>query len=71
MTNRDASAVLERLERANQTRTIRIRMRVDDVELLRGIAEMERRPAQDQAAWMLEQAIRDYVGPSEADDEEG
>ena len=61
----NTKAVLERMERANTTRTIRIRLSAEDVERLRAIAHGERRPPQDQAAWMLEQAIRSYVGPSE------
>lgn len=61
----EMQAVMARMDRANTTRTIRIRLSNEDVERLRAIAHDQRRPPQDQAAWMLEQAIRAYVGPSE------
>lgn len=58
----------ENMAEALVTRTIRIRLRIEDVERLREIAHSERRPPQDQAAYMLEQAIARY-GRSEVDPE--
>jgi len=62
----ESQAVLERMNKAATTRTIRIRLNVGDVARLREIAQAQRRPAQEQAAWMLERAIRSFdAGPSE------
>jgi hypothetical protein len=56
---------MERLTLAASTKLIRIRLRNEDVARLREIAHLERRPPQDQAAWLLEQAIRAYEDPEE------
>jgi hypothetical protein len=50
------------LERAATTQTIRVRLEKADIERLRAIARAERRPPADQAAWLLEQAIRAWDG---------
>ena len=59
MTTRDT------LRQAAETRVIRVRLRTEDVERLRAIAHAERRPPQDQAAYILEQALQAYEGRSE------
>jgi len=52
--------MVDRIKEVAETRTIRIRLRVDDVERLRNIAHAERRPPADQAAWFIEQALEQY-----------
>ena len=51
---------LETLRLAADTRVIRVRLRTEDVARLRQMAYAERRPPQDQAAYLLEQALRAY-----------
>ena len=51
---------VERVVGALATRTIKVRLRVQDVDRLRAIAHAERRPPADQAAYFLEQALQAY-----------
>jgi len=48
------------LELAATTQTIRVRLQRGDLTRLREIALAEHRPAQDQAEYLLERAIREY-----------
>jgi len=58
----------ERVSRSQTTRTLRVTLRRRDVGVLRRMAYRQRRSPEDQAAWLLEQAIRAYEDPEEGGD---